>query len=526
MNRAIVASRRSMRALPLTLALLLSGCASSSLTLAPETPTTPSQAGEAAASAETIVTAAKAGEARGPDFARTGDTTMPIDLPRPVIEKGHVHTLPELIDIAQSTNPSTRAAWERARQAALGVGMAKATYLPILSADVVAGWERTSNPAAGFDVGKPPIGFTVPPGTITAQGRQTLPSASVKWLLFDFGGRTAVVEAANQASFAANAGFDGTHQKLIWEVSRAFHRLTAARTQVGIARQTLANAQALKAAADARMGRGIGTSIEVAQARQQVAQAELGLTQATGQARDVHRGLLEAMGVAPTLEIAVEDVSGRPLPKAPSVDVDRLVEASLQRRPDVQAAFARLKADRAGIDKARSDFLPKVSLIGNVAKDYGSYTLSDSRLPIAAHHSTGSTDAGLLIGVTVPIYDSGMREAQLKTAESRAAAAEQELAKLQNEGAKEIVVAYDTLRTSLASHAAASELVNASTVTAKAALEYYRNGVGSLSDAIAAETALLQARLAKARAHSDAMIAATTLAFASGTLTNRVSAPH
>lgn len=522
MTRPVAAPRAIRPALAALLALGLASCASSSLSLAPETAETPHRGGIETSEAAPAVVSAD----RGPDFGLPPDPSMPIDLPRPAIEKGHVHSLPELIDIAEATNPTTRSAWERARQAALAVGMAKATYLPILSADVVAGWERTSNPAAGFEVGTPPTGFTVPPGTVTAQGRQVMPSATVKWLLFDFGGRAATVEAANQASIAANVGFNGTHQKLIWDVSRAFHRYTAARAQLAIARQTLANTKALREAAEARLARGIGTSIEVAQARQQVAQAELALTQSTGSVRDVYRGLLEAMGVAPTLEIAVEDVGDRPLPKAPSGDLDRLVEASLQRRPDVQAAFARLKADRAGIDKARSDLLPKVGLTGTLARDYGSYSLSDSRLSTTAQHSAGATNAGMLLGVTIPIYDGGLRDAQLKAAESRAAAAEQELAKLQNEAAKEIVVAYDTLRTSLSAHAAASELVAASTVTAKAAREYYRNGMGSLSDATAAETALLQARIAKAKAHADALISASTIAFATGTLTNRLSPPH
>jgi outer membrane protein TolC len=396
----------------------------------------------------------------------------------------------------------------------------------VISADAVAGYERTSQPAAGFSVGSPPAGLTVPPGTVTAEGRQVMPTATVKWLLFDFGGRAAVIEEAKQATVAADVSFNGSHQKLIWEVARAFHRHTFARARLAIARRTLANTQVLTEAAKARFARGVGTSIEVAQARQQVAQAELGLTRATGGVTDVHRGLLEAMGVAPTLEIAVEDVSARPLPKAPSVDLDRLVETALRRRPDVQAAFARLKADKAGIDRAKSEFLPKISLIGNVGRDYGTYTLSDSRLSVAARHSTGGTDAGLLLGMKIPIYDGGLRDAQVKAAESRAAAAADDLAKLQNEGAREIVVAYDTLRTSLAAHAAASELVAAATITADGARAAYRNGLGSLSDAITAETGLLQARLAKAEAHADALVAATTIAFATGDLTNRAAPPR
>ena len=43
---------------------------------------------------------------------------------------------------AQTLNPDTRVAWERARQAALAVGIVKALYLPALSAIAVGGGQR------------------------------------------------------------------------------------------------------------------------------------------------------------------------------------------------------------------------------------------------------------------------------------------------------------------------------------------------------------------------------------------------
>lgn len=62
--------------------------------------------------------------------------------PRPAdsnINTSHIYTLPELIDIAQSNNPSTRRAWNAARDAALAVGIARTTYVPHLTASIVGG---------------------------------------------------------------------------------------------------------------------------------------------------------------------------------------------------------------------------------------------------------------------------------------------------------------------------------------------------------------------------------------------------
>jgi outer membrane protein len=51
-----------------------------------------------------------------------------------VTEPGRVYDLPDLIDLAQQTNPETRAAWQATRAAAARVGIAEGAYLPTLSA--------------------------------------------------------------------------------------------------------------------------------------------------------------------------------------------------------------------------------------------------------------------------------------------------------------------------------------------------------------------------------------------------------
>src|SRR5205823_3030566 len=53
-----------------------------------------------------------------------------------------VYGLAELIDIAQRNNPETRVAWERARQAAAGVGLSESAYYPFLVASAAAGYDR------------------------------------------------------------------------------------------------------------------------------------------------------------------------------------------------------------------------------------------------------------------------------------------------------------------------------------------------------------------------------------------------
>src|SRR6185503_2334433 len=68
---------------------------------------------------------------------REKQTGAPIE-----IDPEKIYDLPELIDIAERTNPETRIAWERARQAAAGVGLSHSAYFPYLVASAGAGYEH------------------------------------------------------------------------------------------------------------------------------------------------------------------------------------------------------------------------------------------------------------------------------------------------------------------------------------------------------------------------------------------------
>src|SRR5258708_2652781 len=57
-----------------------------------------------------------------------------------------IYELPELIDIAERSTPTTRIAWQRARQAATGARLSQSAYFPYLVASAGAGYERAFLP--------------------------------------------------------------------------------------------------------------------------------------------------------------------------------------------------------------------------------------------------------------------------------------------------------------------------------------------------------------------------------------------
>ncbi|RKT47349.1 TolC family protein [Thiocapsa rosea] len=495
------------------LTLALAGCASNAANMtsaSADQPWTPR--GDEETGLWSLAPAAQpAPEDGAPNFRIPADSAR-AQLAQPEgIDPARVYSLPELIDLAQRANPATRAAWQQARQAALAVGMVEATYLPVITASVIGGYQDLTTPLP--EVLGESLSFET-----TEEG--TAQILALQWLIFDFGQRQALAAAAKHAAIAANVLFNGTHQKLIFDVSQAYYVYGAAIQRRGFAETALRNAEAVRTAVEAREAQGLATSVETAQARQAVAQAELRRVQADGGERDAYQNLLAAVGVNADVRVDAVSAARRPLPAPASASLEATIQLALSQRPDVAASYAAMQASKAGVKAAQANYLPKVYAGGNIASGSGNFDVSG--LPSIGQQGSGT---GLLVGVTVPLYDSGLRTAQVKEAESRAEMAEDEFQRVQTAAVTEIVAARNALRTALESHRAATALVGAASTTYDAAFAAYRNGVGTVDAATAADTALLDAREAQAEAHAAALISAVNLAFAVGSLTSRESLP-
>jgi outer membrane protein len=493
----------------LVLAALVTGCATSAIEMAPERADRP---WHPQTTVDGEIVPGRAGTtAPGDGYVLPSNKVLSTVPPPFESESGKAYSLPELIDIAESINPITRIAWNDARRAALAAGIVRSTYLPSIAVTAAGAWvDRSGHGSAGnIDA------------DIDDSGHGAIAAATLHWLLFDFGERAAVLDEAQQTAVIANVAFTDSHQRVIHDVSVAFYAHAAARASVAAANQSRKNSTDVQAAAEDRFGHGVGTVIEVARARQGTAQADLAVIQAAGAERDAYVSLMAAIGISPLTKLEVADVSNRTLPSA-SEELETIVADALSRRPDVLSAYAAQKASGAHVRAAEAEFLPKFFVAATGA--YNSNQLDVSGIPAvgggdATLNLSGNDYTGtLLAGVTVPLYDGGRRAAALSQAKADDENAHVKLDRVRDEAVRQIVVADNALRTSLAAHRASAALEAASQTTFDAALDAYRNGVGSITDLVLAETQLLQARNAASIAYSAALSAAATLALATGAL--------
>lgn len=445
-----------------------------------------------------------------PKFGVRPDPELPYNEERVSIAADHVYTLPELIDLAERANPDTRIAWEEAQQAAFQVGIERASYLPQISAEVLAGKHYEPLP--------------LPPGSyFIAKGDDLEPDFMIKWLLFDFGKREAQIDAAKELSVASNIAFTGAHQKLIFEVSKAYFYLDAVRAQLRVAEDALKNANTLLDAAGARRRHGFETITEVTIARRGTAKAQYDLERARLLDNDGYHALLEAMGLTPTLRLGIESSSGRPLPKELTEEVSAYIDRATVQRPDVVAALAKVRASESEIAKAQAEFYPTLELKGRAGRNFAPVSIdlaSVYQAPSGPSYKIDDWVTSISLNLSFSIYDGGIRQHNVSIANSKSAAAKEELIRTQDQAVRQVARAYDTMRSTLAEYNAALALVDAANTAYASALESYRNGVGTFIDAVTAETEKAHAESARAQAYAAALTAAATLAFSTGTLTS------
>jgi outer membrane protein len=439
-----------------------------------------------------------------------------------------VYGLADLIDIAQRNNPDTRVAWERARQAAAAVGLSESAYYPYLVASAAAGYDRAFipfptlavNPTQLVSKGLGAVQITGG-GSLVTEARVYRAELNAKWLLLDFGERTAVVRAARERLMMANVGFNATHQKIVFEVTDRFYKLGTARQKVLVTQSALESAQTVEQAVQARVDNGLATKPELLQGQQQSAQAAFDVEATVGTESDARVALVESIGILPTVPLKVADLG------AGLVDVDQanrsvneLIEQALSQRPDLVAKLANLHAKEHEVHKVRAEYFPKVAFAGHASETELDVSIKGSKY----FGDTRPTFGGFLT-VELPIFDGFARDRQMDMAKAEMRAAENELAGARDSAVREVWKAYTDFKTALRKQDSAAKLVTASQNAFDAVLESYKNGLSTYPEIVSAQRNLASARSVSHDTQAAIFTAATELALSTGDLARPSTRP-
>lgn len=411
-------------------------------------------------------------------------------------------TLAEVVDIALENSPATRAAWDLAKAAAGQYGADRAERWPSIQGTASASRGNSAGTSGGTSAGD-----TTGGSAATAQAAAAGPwrsvgsaTASLSYLLFDFGGRGGRIEESRQLLLAADWTHNAAIQDRILAVEVAFFEYGSAKAILEANSVSLAEADSSLAAAEARHQVGLATIADVLQARTARAQAQLDLQATEGQVRTTKGALAVSMGYRANVPYDIE-VGAPEIPEnAVAESVEALIDRAVAGRPDLQAARAEAQAARAVVRQRRSDMLPSLYLSGSAGRTWVEHVAD----PI--DRTTGA------LVLDIPVFSGFSGRYKLAQAEAQADAAGEQARGVEQQVIFEVFSAHSDLLTATESVKTANDLIASAQQSQEVALGRYREGVGSILDLLSAQRALAVARAQQVNARLSWFTALAQLA--------------
>ncbi len=379
-------------------------------------------------------------------------------------------TLSGLIEQALQAQPSLRVAEARLRRAQAGVMGEQAADGPVVEASADATRQRFS----ANSIYPAPLGGSM----------RTLANAQLagRWTFDFFGQHRAAIEAAVGSERAAAAELEAARQVLASEVAQTYVQLGRLIAQREVAQRALVQRAQMLALIRQRVEAGLDSRVELKQGEGALPEARVQIEQLEEQIA-LARHALAALAAQPVQRYAQLAPDLRRLP--PLALPQALPADLLGRRADVAAARWRIEAATRGVDAAKAQFYPNVSLTAFA----GLSSIGLDRLIEA-----GSRQYGIGPAIHLPIFDAGRLRAQLgaRTADLDAAVESYNGAVL-----AAVREAADQLHARQSVERQREQQAQAG-AAAEAAYDYarqrYRAGLGSYLTVLAAETSLLGQR--------------------------------
>jgi len=407
------------------------------------------------------------------------------------------YSLVELIDLALSHNPATGAAWEQARASAAAWAVTRGEYYPKLSTETDFEYSRVLFQGSGAN--------------LRIKTAQITPMIELTYTLLDFGRRRADSAQALAQLAVANFSFNRKMQEVVFDTQRFFYALAAAKAAQEAAHQNLELARTDDEAVAKRVDHGLATQPALLLSHQRVAQAEYDVANAELFVQEAQTNLALSMGIAANVAIDVAGLERQTVPATLGSEVDQLIQAAVESRPDLAASVAAVRASEAGIDRAHAEFLPQVDLLGNYGEQNWGYIFN-----AAPQIQANMPQYTALLALKWDIFTGFEHVNALREAEANRQVSVANLQALELAAIAQVWRAYYEFETSRKRYEFAKALLSASQESYDALLDTYRQGLSTIVELLTAERDLANARYTMIQSTADLLTASAATAFAVG----------
>lgn len=230
---------------------------------------------------------------------------------------------------------------------------------------------------------------------------------SLSWELDVWGRINDLKTAAIREADATAADFQGARLSLAARVAQGYFELAEARLQAAVAEQSVKDRGVIVDLVRGRFARGLTKALDVRLALTDLATAEAELTQSRNRIQIITRGLEVLLGRYPAGALPETYELPEPPPSMPA----GLPSELLERRPDLVAAFDRLRSADSRLQGTRKLLLPRVAL--TAAGGMRSTALTDLVDPRALAWN-------VIIGLAQPVFTGGRIQGEIQLNKAQA----------------------------------------------------------------------------------------------------------
>ncbi|MGI4777470.1 MAG: efflux transporter outer membrane subunit [Janthinobacterium lividum] len=389
----------------------------------------------------------------------------------------------QLIDAAQRASPTLASAAVRIADARAARTQAGAALLPTLDGTLSA--QRSNSPFAGVSGATGESANALPGVTTLQAGLQS------SWEIDLFGGRLAGREAAGYRLGRADAQWHDARVSVAAETANAYVGERACQRQLAVASSDARSRGETARLTDLSAKAGFTAPASAALARASAADASARLTQQRSQCAVLRRGLVAMTALdGPSLDALLDDVPAEhdPLVTRPLPVVDSVPARLLAQRPDVYASETAVAAASADVGAAEADRYPRLSLQGSVAA---------LQLRSGGIHQSLQTWTIGPVALSLPIFDGGVRAANVASARARYDEAVVLYRSSARQAVREVEVALLNLRSTDGRETDAMTAVDNYQASLDATQARYRAGLGTLFELEDARRTLFAAQTAR-----------------------------
>jgi len=427
-----------------------------------------------------------------------------IDITKPL-------SLGDFIDIALRNNPTTRKAWQEAKEAEAEYKAMQSTWLPNLTVSATANREKEITESDYY------TSRARPDKRIVIDDHSEYgPKSELTILVLDFGARSGAIEQAAQNLLADNYQFNQTLQDLMLEVEKSYYELYSAYSAVAAAKADLKDAKKSLESAEQKFKVGLAAKLDFYEAKASYENARYNLEDAKGTAFSKKGALCKVIGIFADTDFEIADPSREIPDEITKENVTTLIEEALKQRPDIQAARANLRAKKEAIKIANSALWPSLNAGATAEANWYDYYY-DTNDKVIERYKRDQTYAGYLT-VTWDVFDGFYHLNEKHARQAGFEAEKSNLTASELEASQEVWTTYYNFKTAGRKFEYSESYYESSKVAYDLAFESYKEGLKDILYLLDAQAKLSDSRSKLVDSKKDVFVSIAELAHATGVL--------